>query len=315
MTLGSETAAVLMRAMDMLHHQTSSGQHALLCANERRCALQQLLATVETAAKLAEVALAAEHNAAGRDIEHMRVEKEMLQVDAVRIGKEVERAVVETARMKAEGEKVGMETEKVCREIERSARETLRLRMEGEKVRVEVERAKQETERARAELEKVRCETEQRAETANLAAAAGFEPPETHHLSPSRCLPVQIRPTPSPPETAPLSSPLTRITGLYATNHMVEEITDAVGKWNSSNNDQYTPAGWAWFKHSETEAFVFLTNPGQGKVSRIIKARKRTGTINLGRGVFGDLEMFRGYSGFIYGGRNEFGQRDRVAFE
>ncbi|KAI5837686.1 hypothetical protein DFP73DRAFT_588787 [Morchella snyderi] len=177
----SETAAVLMRAMDMLHHQTSSGQHALLCANERRCALQHLLATVETAAKLAEVALAAEHNAAGSDTDCISAETERLQAEGVKIGREVERAVVETARIKAEVQKVGMEveravqetgrikaesvkvgkqTEKVCREIEMAARETLRLKVEAEKVRAEVDREAQKTERARVEGQSVQREVE-----------------------------------------------------------------------------------------------------------------------------------------------------------
>ncbi|KAI5837704.1 hypothetical protein DFP73DRAFT_588799 [Morchella snyderi] len=54
MTLGSETAAVLLQAMVTLNLLMSPAQHALHSADERKAALHQLTVTVEAAAKLAE---------------------------------------------------------------------------------------------------------------------------------------------------------------------------------------------------------------------------------------------------------------------
>ncbi|KAH8145655.1 uncharacterized protein LAJ45_10295 [Morchella importuna] len=99
MALACKTADLLALATHALNHLTSPNQHALLTASERRSALQQLVATAEGAAKLAEVAHA---ETLPVDTERIRAETERLRAEAAKVGKEVERAVVETERLKAE---------------------------------------------------------------------------------------------------------------------------------------------------------------------------------------------------------------------
>ncbi|KAI5837290.1 hypothetical protein DFP73DRAFT_601079 [Morchella snyderi] len=55
MTLATDTAAILNNTIASLNNLTSPSGHALLTPQERRSALQQLLTTVEAAAKLADV--------------------------------------------------------------------------------------------------------------------------------------------------------------------------------------------------------------------------------------------------------------------
>ncbi|KAI5837718.1 hypothetical protein DFP73DRAFT_618461 [Morchella snyderi] len=155
MTLGSETAALLVHTVNMLNNLASATQPANLTPDERSAALKQLMATVEVAAGLVEVAyveaLTAKQNASGGDVGRIRAETERLRAEAEKVDKETHRAVVETVRTRAEAAKVGKETERVCKEIELAARETLRLKMEAVKVGKEVERSLAEVDRMKAE--------------------------------------------------------------------------------------------------------------------------------------------------------------------
>ncbi|KAI5837708.1 hypothetical protein DFP73DRAFT_567228 [Morchella snyderi] len=56
MTLGTDTAALLLRSVDALMNLIEPAPYALLTPDERRSALRQLLVTTESAAKLAELA-------------------------------------------------------------------------------------------------------------------------------------------------------------------------------------------------------------------------------------------------------------------
>ncbi|KAI5837680.1 hypothetical protein DFP73DRAFT_567199 [Morchella snyderi] len=321
----SLTAAVLMRAMVTLNHQMSPPQHALLCVDERRSALQQLIVTTETAAKLADVAhveaLTAQCKAAGGGggggADRTTAETERLHAESAKIGREVERVVAETERTRAETEKVGKETEKMCKEIERAARETLRLKVEAEAKRAREEvAAAQETEDNDGEMDKGMSETEQQTATTPPAASSsrqrgrlgvprGRTQPSQRRRSPSHSPPASVL----PPEEG------IKIVALYEDNEMVEEIEDALEEWNSNNREQFTLAGWAWFMHSETEAYVFLDRPGKDAAHVRRPIRDRTGTIKTPRSMFRDLDIYKGYDGYIYGSRKENRKRERVKFE
>ncbi|KAI5837697.1 hypothetical protein DFP73DRAFT_567218 [Morchella snyderi] len=270
MTLGCDTAAVLMSALDLLRHQTSPAQHALLTPDERRSSLHQLTVAVEAAAKLAEVAhveaiaVAAQHNAAGVDADRIRAEAERFRAEAARFGKEAEKVMAET-------------------------------------------------ERTRAEAEKARSETERQA-AATAAAAACIKPLETSGVTPSPALAVQTRlcTSSSPPVSASPDVLNITITGLFAGNSKVREIEDAWGRWDGMGIEEYTSAGWAWFKHSATEAFIFLNVPGGGRMSANKRIGNRTGTINVPSAMLKNLDKQRGYDELIYGRRRENGKRDSV---
>ncbi|KAI5837696.1 hypothetical protein DFP73DRAFT_285621 [Morchella snyderi] len=110
MTLGSETAAVLMRAMVTLNHQTSAAQHAQLTPDERKSVMHQLTVAFETAAKLADVAhleaaaVVAQCNASGTGAERV-------ETDTVGSSGDAERLVPERERAKADVGVVWGETE------------------------------------------------------------------------------------------------------------------------------------------------------------------------------------------------------------
>lgn len=322
--------------MVTLNHQMSPPQHALLCADERRSALQQLMVTTETAAKLADVAhveaLAAQCKAAGGGgTDCITAETERLHAESAKIGREVERVVAETERTRAETEKVGKETEKVCKEIERAARETLRLKVEAEAERAREEvAAAQEKEDMDGEMDKGMSEAEQQTATTTPAASSsrqrgrlgvprGSTQPSRRRRSPSQSPPEPSRrrrsPSQSPPASVLPPEEGIKIVALYEDNEMVEEIEDALEEWNSNNKEQFTLAGWAWFMHSETEAYVFLDRPGKDETHVRRPIRDRTGTIKTPRSMFRDLDIYKGYDGYIYGSRMENRKRERVKFE
>ncbi|KAI5837694.1 hypothetical protein DFP73DRAFT_567210 [Morchella snyderi] len=269
MTLGSDTAAVLMRAMDMLHHQTSLTQHTHLSADERKAALQQLLATVETAAKLADVAhveavaAAAERNAAGSDTDRIMAQTEMFKAEATKLGREAERVM-------------------------------------------------RETERTRAETEKARCGVEW--QTAATAPPAGLTAANLTSIGT-----LGIRPSPPAqnggvPASGPSPEQGISIYALHMSHPWKKEIEEMWEDWNSKNVEQYSLAGWGWFKHSKTTAFLFLNVPGKGEYHLLDIIRERTGTIELPKHMFDDLDRDKGYEGSIYGPRQKSGKRDRVRF-
>ncbi|KAI5837700.1 hypothetical protein DFP73DRAFT_635949 [Morchella snyderi] len=133
MTLGCDIAAVLMRALDMLHHQTSPTQYALLTPDERKATLHQLAVTVDTAAKLAEVAhvdaVTAQRALAsgtsrpdsGAIIDEIAAEIERFKVGFARIGRG-EAEMVKT-RAGEEGEEAGKVGEHVEGVVEETAGE------------------------------------------------------------------------------------------------------------------------------------------------------------------------------------------------
>ncbi|KAI5837691.1 hypothetical protein DFP73DRAFT_567208 [Morchella snyderi] len=433
MTLGSETAAVLMRAMAMLYHQTLPTQHAVLSADERKSALLQLMLTTETAAKLADIAhveavAVAQDKAASAEAWRIRAEIERLKAEAVKIGREVEWVMVEAERTRGEAEMVGIVAEEVMREveetraegeqvsdeaerraaytkrakraaetvmkestaqetemmkaavemvrkgveittqeaetmkaevekagkevertvqdvertkaevekaskeveamlreteraragaervgseIEKSAAESEWIEAEVERVGREVERTVQETERIIAEVEKERRENEQQT-TPAPTGAPGLERLEASGVDLSHTPLIQSSPGPSSPGSVPPVVPLIRITGLYSSHRKVREIADGLEYWNSNNVEQYTLASWAWFMHSETEAFFFLDRPGEKQTCMMRKTQDRTGTIKIPSTMFHDLDISKGYYGVIYGRTMENGSRDSV---
>ncbi|KAH0604940.1 uncharacterized protein H6S33_004922 [Morchella sextelata] len=106
MRLGSETIALLTRTIDTLDHQTSHAQHALLSVEELKCALLQLMATVEAAGKPAEAervwAEGEKANKTKVEVERVERETESVKADADRAWKEAERSVGETETLMVE---------------------------------------------------------------------------------------------------------------------------------------------------------------------------------------------------------------------
>ncbi|KAI5837693.1 hypothetical protein DFP73DRAFT_285604 [Morchella snyderi] len=269
-TTSSVTAAVLMRAMDMLHDQVSPETHALLTANERMAALQQLLVTTETAAKLADVAhveaaaAAAERNAAGADTDRIRAETERFKAEAAKIGKEVERVMAET-------------------------------------------------ERARVEAERGRSVTEQEAAaTAPLETAAAA----VDHPKPLETL--DVRPNiPTEDISIPPSVTLpgwNKVYGVYRNSLVVQDIVGSVERWNKSDKEIYTPAGWAWFKQNSNEAYLLLDRAGDGYTALLGAIRNKEGIIKLPESILEDLNVSLGYNQVIYGCRRGDGKRDIAEF-
>ncbi|KAI5837692.1 hypothetical protein DFP73DRAFT_285602 [Morchella snyderi] len=326
MTLGSETAAVLMRAMDVLQHQTSAVTHTLLTPEERRSALLQLMVTVETAAKLADVA----HVEAVADakVERIKTESGRLQPEMVMIGKEVESVVMEAERTLVEAETLEMQAEKVMSKAEREMAEGRKVGNEAEeeievlertragveKVGKEVERTYLETERMKAELKKTRSETEQHTATAPPAVAVAPKQLEPLAVPPTPTFPIENSPAPSHPSSMLLPQPVILVSGLYASNTKVKEIADALEEWNSRQMEQYTLAGWAWFMHSKGHAYLLLNRQGTEVILLGIK-RDRTGTIRFRGSFIRDLVPSLGYDGLIHGQTRKDGRRDNVKFE
>ncbi|KAI5837681.1 hypothetical protein DFP73DRAFT_285572 [Morchella snyderi] len=385
MSLGSETVSLLRRAIDILNHQMSPNQHALLSADDRRSMLQQLTVATEAAGRLADVvhmeaAAVAQQITSGSDTERIRAETERLKAEAekikaetertraegekvgmetqrtaaegertkvevekvgkeleraaqetekmkaeaLKVGKEVERAMAETERSKAEAEKVGeqvertvahtentkVQVEKVAKEVERAAKEMQSTKAEVVKAREEVERLMAEMERTKGEVEELRSETGH--QTAIVPPASVSRPPETPSVSPSTTtLPQNI---PAPATTRP---PVTEtvITDFYDSSHKVMEIKDAVRAWNRSNTRRCTLAAWAWFRHSETEAFLVLNNRAVGYTAWSDEGNGRIGTIKLPKSIFQELSQRAGYGGAISVYRREDRSWETVIFQ
>ncbi|KAI5837695.1 hypothetical protein DFP73DRAFT_567211 [Morchella snyderi] len=273
-TTTSLTAAVLMRAMDLLEHETSPAQHALLSPEERKAALQQLMVTVETAAKLADIghveatAAAAKHSATG-------AETERFKADAAKIRNEVERVMAETERAKVGAKRVWGEAERMW---------------------VDAESVWDETER----------QTAAAGPPETAAPPTKAEVPSVPPSTPGELLPV--------PPPVPLYEPGIYVIGLSQSHKKMKEIIEASKSWNESNIEEYTLAGWAWFKHSKLFAFLLLERPGGGQTTLTNRARGRTGTFELPYDVFMELCRDEGYDGIIEGPRNKTGSRDHVRF-
>ncbi|KAI5837698.1 hypothetical protein DFP73DRAFT_285632 [Morchella snyderi] len=280
MALGSDIAAVLMSTLDLLRHQTSPAQHTLLTPDERKAALQQLLATVEAATKLADVAyldavavaVAAQRNAGGADAARIMAETERFKAEAAKIGKEVAMVVAETERTRALAEKVRSDTEP---------------------------------------------QTAARAPPAAATAAAACSTPLGRPVvSPRPALAVETMPGSfSLTDSASLDCPETTVIALYTSHIKVTRIMHELAKWNRNHIEKYTPADWAWFRHSVTEAFLILNCLGAGEITTPNAIRDRTGTIKLPGYMRSLLDTHRGYGGFIHGRTRENGKRDSAKFK
>ncbi|KAI5837727.1 hypothetical protein DFP73DRAFT_588811 [Morchella snyderi] len=158
MTLGSETAALLVLATHALSFQTSAGQHALLTPEERKSALRQLMVTVETAGELAKVAHVeplAKHNGIDGDIECKRADPEWLRAEAESFGREAAREALGTKGVRMVGGAGAKGTQTV---YGRLAEDTERIYAMLERFGNNVDKAMQEMEALNEELEKVKRE-------------------------------------------------------------------------------------------------------------------------------------------------------------
>ncbi|KAI5837683.1 hypothetical protein DFP73DRAFT_588785 [Morchella snyderi] len=257
----------------------------------------------------------------GKEVRRMKVEVEevgkevgRMKMDLEKVGNEVGRAAQETEKMRVEVvrvrkdvNRVTAETQGTMAEMEKLSKEAAILAAERYRKRAvvvnvvdEVEKAAQGGENEKAEVEKATRESEQHTE------ASSHKPLETLGVQPSGIPPIQSTP-PREPEI--------RILGLNTYNTRVKEITDKMARWNNSNKDKYSLAGWAWFKHSEEEALLLMGTWSGGYIAWSDTTRKRTGIIKLPEIVLRGLKLSAGYNDVIYGPRRENGARDIVKFE
>ncbi|KAI5837684.1 hypothetical protein DFP73DRAFT_588786 [Morchella snyderi] len=331
LTVATEAAAKLadiihMEAVAVVAQQnTSDGEAERIRAETERLKAEAEKIKAETERTRAEgekVGMEAGRSAA--DAAKISKEVERVVAETERTRAEVEKVVTETQRMRAEAEKVGkeaersvadtertkMEIEKVEKEVERAAQETEKIKVEAVRVGKELERVMAETERKKAEDERLSSETRYRTPTVTPAEVPNS--PNTVDLSPSPITP--IRGIPVPESTQPLITD-TVITGLYKGSPILREIADAAEAWNSSNTEIYTHSEWAWFRHSEMQAFLFLNRPGNDYSSLACKIRERTGNIKIPRRMSRDFDTYSGYDGFLHGRTREDGSRETVRFE
>ncbi|KAI5838498.1 hypothetical protein DFP73DRAFT_256324 [Morchella snyderi] len=117
--------------------------------------------------------------------------------------------------------------------------------------------------------------------------------------------------TPGSDHTPPTMAKIS-IFGLYERHYQVAKTKEACDKWNENNREQYTLAGCAWFKHSDTQAFFFLDG---NRVGREIfgDKYKRTGIITVTEAQNNMLDRYSGYEGFIYGGEGKGWKKGQIA--
>ncbi|KAI5837730.1 hypothetical protein DFP73DRAFT_567249 [Morchella snyderi] len=155
MTHISDIAAVLLRGVDVLNDQMSSGQPAPLSDDDRRHMMRHLMVTVETAAKLADVAhvealAASQQNASAANVERTRANPELLKDMAENRRTAVERAALDTG---GEGMVGRIGTESVLPQFGRFVAERERRSAEKEKTEKDVAGVLQDTEKIKTELD------------------------------------------------------------------------------------------------------------------------------------------------------------------
>ncbi|KAI5837733.1 hypothetical protein DFP73DRAFT_588815 [Morchella snyderi] len=136
MTLGTETAALLTHIINAMNHQLSAGHHAILTDDDRRSVLANIKATIEVAAKLAEVAhvdALTAHNAAAKPAEVANMNATAARTAAERTASsdEKERVAAETmARLQVETEKAGREAARALERVEELSVQVRQLNVE-----------------------------------------------------------------------------------------------------------------------------------------------------------------------------------------